>query len=479
MKLMNKIRNRSMTVKQKILGIVVILIFLCIGFSFLLSYVMYNQLYVGGTKKNLTTIVENLLDEYNGEAITAEFIEKVDYINTKIFGVTGVVDIEKFSNHKPNELILEWFTEDRIKKLYNGEFLFYDDRNRPELEDKLTVVIYPLLSKGELIGFIYAYTPYNYLVEPIFLIATLWILIAIFFGCIIVYPCIKIVDKVVNPIKEMELAANRVSKGDYSTLIENYSNDEIGKCAEAFNKMSLAIREEDERKRDFLADVSHELRTPLSYVKGYSHALLDETVDTTNQKKYLKLIVRESNRMQSLIQDLMDLIKMEKKIYSIDLNPIVLSQIVEESMEKFQTKLREKNLTLVMKLDPEIIINGDDCRIEQIVQNIVENAIRYSKVNGKIMIFLEEKENDVYLSIVDNGIGISEDDIKKVTERFYRVNKARSRFNGGTGLGLSIVEKLMILHHGKMEISSKLNMWTKVNLIFPKMEIEEDEFLTG
>ena len=181
----------------------------------------------------------------------------------------------------------------------------------------------------------------------------------------------------------------------------------------------------------------------------------------------MKLIARESNRLQGIVQDLLDLTKLEENVYKLNLVPIAFAQCIEDVMLKYEPILTERGLKLKMNLNPDVIILGDEDRLEQIIGNIVENAIRYSNEGGTIIIELFMEDEHCKLVISDNGIGMSTEDLERVTERFYRVNKARSRFDGGTGIGLSIVKKLMQLHNGTLLIDSRLNIGTEVSLIFP------------
>lgn len=237
--------------------------------------------------------------------------------------------------------------------------------------------------------------------------------------------------------------------------------------------MSSSIRKEDEKRRDFLANVSHELRTPISYVKGYSEALISGMEKSEeDRKKYLQLILRESRRMERLVGDLLDLSKLESDEYKLEKMPLPLAQLIEDAIEKYKPVLREKNVDLQYRLDPEVIINGDEGRIEQVIQNIMDNSIRYT-AKGRISIRLSQERDQCLIEIEDTGIGISEEHLSKIKQRFYRVNKGRTRSDGGTGLGLAIAEKLVKLHQGELTVFSELNKGTTVRIMLPLLEIKK------
>ena len=158
----------------------------------------------------------------------------------------------------------------------------------------------------------------------------------------------------------------------------------------------------------------------------------------------------------------------------INIQPVVFAQILENIIIKYEAICQEENLSLKFSLDYGMIINGDEERLEQIVQNIIDNAIKYSRDNGTIIVTMELKEKNCLLTIQDNGLGMSEESLEKITNRYFRVNKTSSRFGGGTGIGLSIVEKLVALHNGQMKIESQLNVGTKVSLLFPILDDLEE-----
>ncbi len=462
-------KNRKISLQQKLWMIVFVILILSLAFGFILSQIFYEKLYVDYVKTNLLNTAEAVAKDYNGEEITDEFKDLVEWMNTKMTGELFVVNNPKeLSACLPFEIDYDSLIdgEDR-QQLLKGEPV-YKKEYIERFEREVIAVIHPLLHEGDLEGIIYVYTPIQPFLKFGKVLMYTWAVTATLFLIITFYLGATVINKTIQPIKEMEAAANKVSKGDYSTILDYDSTDEIGRLSAAFNKMSKAIQGEEEQRRRFIGDVSHELRTPLSYIKGYTQVLLDDIVeDEEEQKKYLQLIARESNRLQGIVQDLLDLTRLEEKVYNLNLVPIAFAQCIEDVMMKYERVLMERNLKLKLNLNPDVIIMGDEGRLEQIICNIIENAIRYSKENGTISIELIMEEDHCKLNISDNGIGMDKEDLEKVTERFYRVNKARSRFDGGTGIGLSIVKQLMNLHNGTLSIDSHLNVGTKVSLVFP------------
>jgi signal transduction histidine kinase len=438
-------------------------------YSFLLSYLFYEKLYVDIVEESLIEEGNRLAGDYTSGPLTDELKERVEWYNEKS-------ESEVFLVSNPKELsaclpyAIDYETligKEEREQLLKGEPVLksgFEER----FGRKILSVAIPLLDNSRLEGIIYLYVPLAKISELTVDFSFLWLVGGVAFILLAAFLGFKMLHKLTRPLTAMKEAAEKVSKGDYSAKVDIKSSDEIGQLANAFNHMSESIQKEDEKKREFLADVSHELRTPISYIKGYSEALETGLIkNAEEQGKYLKLINREAGRMVKIVADLLDLSRLDAEEYKLMKNPFPLAQLIEDFIIKYGPAMEEKRISLTLDLDPDIIINADEGRMEQIFQNIIDNAIRYTESEGEISISLLKHSFGCVVEIKDTGIGIPEEDIQNLTSRFYRVNKARSRADGGTGLGLAIVNKLVNLHEGRMEITSKLDKGTTVKLYFP------------
>ncbi|MEW6275707.1 MAG: ATP-binding protein [Bacillota bacterium] len=216
-------------------------------------------------------------------------------------------------------------------------------------------------------------------------------------------------------------------------------------------------RKLEQLRRDFIADVSHEIRTPLTSIQGFTEALLDEvTADKAVQAEYLKVIHQESLRLGRLINELLDLARLESGKVSWDLNPIDIPDLFAGVLLKLKPQLEEKNLRVEQKIPADVpVLPGNEERIEQVLINLVQNAIRFSPPKGVIKMQASFSGQQATISVSDQGPGIPEEDLPHIWERFYRVEKSRSRALGGTGLGLAIVKQIVELHGGKVLVSSR------------------------
>lgn len=226
----------------------------------------------------------------------------------------------------------------------------------------------------------------------------------------------------------------------------------------------------DDMRKEFVANVSHELRTPLTTVKSYTETLIDGAVDDKEiAMEFLCIINNEADRMSFLVRDLLQLSRFDNKqiilsVSEIDLNAY-MNDVVKQN--KIHADAKEQNLYFI-QYPKDVIIQGDRDRIGQVVNNIITNAIKYSLNKAEIKIFIEEDEKYYKLTVKDTGMGIPKSDIPRIFERFYRVDKARSRAMGGTGLGLSIAKEIMEIHDGKITVESEYGKGTAMTMWFNK-----------
>ncbi|MBI3399750.1 MAG: PAS domain S-box protein [Deltaproteobacteria bacterium] len=224
-------------------------------------------------------------------------------------------------------------------------------------------------------------------------------------------------------------------------------------------------------KRDFVANVSHELRTPLSSIKGYAETLLDGALDDKKTlKNFLTIIDRHANRMTALIEDLLTLSMLESHQMPMSFEPLDIKGLINSIIQGFEKQAKDKGIKLITDIGKEIPkIPADKDRLEQVIVNLADNAIKYTN-NGTVRIFARKTDNMLQIDVEDTGIGIPEKDIPRIFERFYRVDKGRSRELGGTGLGLAIVKHIIQGHNGKIWVKSELGKGSVFSFALPVKE---------
>ena len=274
---------------------------------------------------------------------------------------------------------------------------------------------------------------------------------------------------VYKPIQEITNAAERYARGDFSQKIAISSNDEIGYLAGTLNYMATELDSFEEEQRKFVSNVSHDFRSPLTSIKGYIEAMLDGTIPVEMQERYLNIILFETERLNKLTQNMLDLKQFGKRGLSLDITRFDINQIIQNSTLTFEGICSKKGLSFDLQLTgSELFVKGDMVKIQQVLYNLIDNAIKYNRENGSVSVEIKNGEKTVTLSVCDTGIGIPKEFQERVFERFYRVDKSHSKEVGGTGLGLSIVKHSAKLHQAHIELYSIENGGTSVSVIFPK-----------
>ena len=224
----------------------------------------------------------------------------------------------------------------------------------------------------------------------------------------------------------------------------------------------------DNMRKEFVADVSHELKTPITSIMGYADTLLEGEYDKDTQQKFLGVISSEARRMARLVTDLLTLSKYDSKKVKLEETEFDLGKLTKKCQERLKFEIEKKHQNVECFVTANVPpVSADKYGIERVVLNILSNAIKYTPENGKIKIYVGFVYNDAYIKIIDNGIGISEQDLTRIFDRFYRADKARTREMGGTGLGLSIAKEILDQNKGSIDIRSELGKGTEVIIRIP------------
>ena len=246
------------------------------------------------------------------------------------------------------------------------------------------------------------------------------------------------------------------------------AGDEMSGAVVLFHDITT-LKQLDQIRREFVANVSHELRTPLSILRGYIEVLLDEP-ETSREElaRILSIMDRHSKRLQRLVNDLLSLAQLESSQATLELGTVRMDELFNNLIRDWKEKLAAKNLKVVVDLAPEALtLQADATRLEEVLYNLLDNAVKFSPENGQIHLRATRLGSDTILSVADNGFGISKEHLPRIFERFYRADKARSRELGGTGLGLAIVKHIAQLHGGRVEAESEVGRGTTIRVILP------------
>ena len=419
-------------------SVIVILFLIILSSLILIEDKVVNDL----SQKELVEAVEEIYEDP----------EKFENFNDGIYYIKYNEQNEIIAGKFPKDfdIALAFSIEDiNIYQVENKKFLYYDTRLQDE--DDWIRGIYPLGKVQKEI-------------ETFWNIAIALSVLFIIFVVIVGY---RIIKNAFKPVKQISNTALEIKRSkDFSNRIEleDSNDDEIHKMASTFNEMLDTVEEVFIHEKQFSSDVSHELRTPITVILAQSDYALQYSDTFEEAKESLEVINRHAKRMTNLINQIMELSKLERQ-KEIEKEKINLSNIVLQLLEDYKPLLESKNLNLVYNVEKDLRIQGNKIMLERVFLNILMNAVKFTKTNIEISLTREDKT--AVLKIRDDGIGISEENKKFIWERFFQVNDSRNKEeNKGSGLGLSMVKKIVDLHSATIDLESELEQGTCFTIKF-------------
>ena len=273
---------------------------------------------------------------------------------------------------------------------------------------------------------------------------------------------------VTRPVAELSAGIERMSKGDYRHRVHVPGRGEMAQLAAAFNQMSEQVHNLEEARNQFVSNASHELKTPLATMKILVESMIyQEDMDPQLRQEFLGDINKEIDRLSSVVGDLLTLVHIDSHKLRLRREMMVFSDTVRETVTRLSPLAKKRGQEIVARISDGCEMFADPGKLAQVCYNIIENAIKYTPDGGKITVSLRRMGRDAVLEIADTGVGIPPEDLPHVFDRFYRVDKARSRDTGGTGLGLSIVQQIVRLHAGSVTVQSEKGKGTTFTVQLP------------
>lgn len=268
---------------------------------------------------------------------------------------------------------------------------------------------------------------------------------------------------ITRPIKALNSAAKAIADGHFDKRVSLMESNEIGELSESFNKMADSIQQLENMRSSFVANVSHDLRTPMTTITGFIEGILDGTIPPEKQNQYLSIVLDESKRLSRLVTDLLDISKLEQGSFKLDIKEFDINETIRLSVIKLEKRITEKNIHLTVNFQTENQrVLADKDSILRVLTNLLDNAIKFTDEGG----FLDIRtgmtdKNRAFVSIQNSGMGISQEDLKHVFDRFYKTDKSRSLDKNGTGLGLYIVKNIMMAHGENIWAESRQGEYTR------------------
>ncbi len=279
-----------------------------------------------------------------------------------------------------------------------------------------------------------------------------------------------VTEKITKPIKNLETATTLYSSGDFSYRVpEISSNDELALLITKFNAMATALSQLENSRRSFVANVSHEFKTPMTTIGGFINGILDGTIPPERQEHYLNIVSSEIERLSRMVNMMLNISKTETGNVELTMEEIDIGDKIINTFLGFEQLISNNNIKVV-GLDnlPPLILKADSAMLDQVIYNLVDNAVKFTNENGTITVSSTEDKKHVYFAITNTGKGIPEKDLKNVFDRFFKVDESRSTDTKSTGLGLYLVKGIINLHHGSITVESEQNTFTRFTVKLPK-----------
>ncbi|RUT47655.1 sensor histidine kinase [Paenibacillus anaericanus] len=271
---------------------------------------------------------------------------------------------------------------------------------------------------------------------------------------------------IVRPISRLTVATQDIAKGKYNLRVQTRRRDEIGQLANSFTIMSQELERTERARQEFVANVSHEIESPLTSIQGFATTLKDQSITHDQRVYYLSIIEEESRRLSLLSKQLLTLSTLDYDSNTLHMKTFNLRAQIRQVAQIMEWKLTDKELFLKLSV-PDMNLYGDEDLLHQVWMNLISNAIKHTPAGGKVMIAAEVQDKHCIVTVSDTGEGIAEGDLPNIFDRFFKVDRVRTRESNGTGLGLSIVQKIVHAHNGSIQVASKLGEGTVFTVTLP------------
>ena len=396
-----------------------------------------------------------------------------NYASNYYRGTMTLDDGKIMINSRPESAIdevIQTFDISSFGTKYYQEGTFFD-----MFSEKMLTVFSPITIGYKVRGYVLIHKPTSEMTSyKDGLLNISYITLALIFLCAFIV-LIMFTFTIYIPIRKMTRAAKDYSVGNFDTRIDIHSDDEMGYLAGSINYMATELSTLEEDQRKFIANVSHDFRSPLTSIKGYIEAIMDGTIPHDGQDKYLNIILFETERLNKLTQSMLELNKYGVRGSMMDISDFDINHTIKMVVQAFEGICKEKKISFELILTGQTcIVSADMSKIQQVLYNLIDNAIKFSHPESSITIETTEKNEKVFISVKDTGIGIPKDSIKKIWERFYKTDLSRGKDKRGTGLGLAIVKEIISSHNENINVISTEGVGTEFIFTLPIAQKESE-----
>ncbi|MCR4739448.1 MAG: cell wall metabolism sensor histidine kinase WalK [Lachnospiraceae bacterium] len=414
---------------------------------------------------------------YSESLSTEEVSEQLEAIDTFTSSIIWIINKDgellynsRESDQEGDHITIEDFdpTDTGSKNYMTGDFYGYFD-------EEMLSVFSPINSDFRIMGYVVIHTPMSDIIkrrDDVLSIFYISLAIMFAFSLIILF---VFTFTVFIPIKRISIATKEYAAGNLDYKLEVKARDEIGEMADSLNYMAERLQMTEDDQKKFIANVSHDFRSPLTSIRGYLEAMVDGTIPEELHEKYIKIVLNETDRLTKLTNSLLTLNNLSTKGMMLDRSDFDINKVIKRTAETFEGICKEKKIRFKLVLTgTDMFVYADLGKIQQVLYNLIDNAIKFSDQNSTIKVETTEKNETVFVSVKDNGIGIPGENIKHIFDRFYKSDSSRGKDKRGTGLGLSIVKEIITAHEENINVISTEGVGSEFIFTLPKAKNIED-----
>ncbi len=417
-------------------------------------------------------------DLYNNEASLETVKDQLDslavYLDSAVWIINPsglmILDTESPMNVEHPQTV-ENFDATSTGNSYYTIGTFYDS-----FDQEMLSVFAPITSNFKVQGYVVIHTSMEelYASAEAILRITYIILVILFLLSLIIL--IFFTEFVYQPLRRITAATEQYALGNMRYEFQVDSEDEIGYLAASLSYMASEISRSEDNQKKFIANVSHDFRSPLTSIRGYLEAMLDGTIPPELYEKYLRIVLNETDRLTKLTNSLLTLNNLNTKGMVLEKTDFDLNTVIRNTAASFEGTCQLKRIGIELTLSGDsLIVNADMSKIQQVLYNLLDNAIKFSHSNSVIKIETTERRNKVFVSVKDRGIGIPKDSLKLIWDRFYKTDLSRGKDKKGTGLGLAITKEIIKAHNENINVVSTEGVGTEFVFSLPLIEEEDEE----
>ncbi|MBQ8804386.1 MAG: HAMP domain-containing protein [Tyzzerella sp.] len=361
------------------------------------------------------------------------------------------------------------FTVENFNPAENGSELYQIGTYHDYFADDVITVIVPVTSGFSTNGYLLIHKPYEHLeLECQSLLEPVWITFAVIYLLSFVF-LIAVQFFIYRPLKQITEAAKQYASGNLDYEIPINTQDEIGYLSASLNYMSTQLKDMEDYQKKFVANISHDFRSPLTSIKGYLEAMADGTIPVEMQDRYFKIILFETERLTDLTKDLLTLNEFDTKNLLLNLENFDIHEVIKTTVQSFEGTCTAKRISMELIFATKVLnVNADKRKIQQVLYNLLDNAIKFSQADSDITIETTDRNGKIYISVKDRGMGIPKKELGKIWERFYKSDLSRGKDKKGTGLGLAIVKEIIQAHNENINVVSTDGVGTEFTFTLQK-----------